>query len=217
VLSARTAYVAGFYESMRTRKRLQIFALCGSKEPELEFAGGTLDRLFTAPAMIRQMKEPQTLALKLMILVVIGTLATGLNLTISLQDTISLSWWGGGRAPHPGFAGWPTLAFEAAILSIVALWGGYKAETRGPLAINALIIASAALAIFGLVVYSRMAPVSDLRIPDDLRSRASQLFFAFVPELLAQLIAQMGVGAVVGRFLASDEPHLKGERPTAAP
>lgn len=87
------------------------------------------------------MKEPQTLALKLMILVVIGTLATALNLTISLQDTISLSWWGEGRAPHGGFAGWPTLALEAAIVSIVGLWGGYKAATRsGPLAIDTLII-----------------------------------------------------------------------------
>jgi len=158
------------------------------------------------------MKEPQTLALKLMILVGIGTLATALNLTISLQETISLSWWGEGRAPHPGFAGWPTLAREAATLSIVALWGGYKAATRsGSLAIDVLIIASAALAIFGLVAYSRMAPVSDLRIPDDLRSRASQLVFGFIPELLAQLIAQMGVGAIVGRFLASDEPRLKGD------
>lgn len=62
-----------------------------------------------------------------------------------------------------------------------------------------------------------MAPVSDLRIPDDLRSRASQLVVAFIPELLAQLMAQMGVGAIVGRFLASDEPRPKGERPTAAP
>lgn len=35
--------------------------------------------------MILRMKEPQTLALKLMILVVIGTLATALNLTISLH------------------------------------------------------------------------------------------------------------------------------------
>jgi hypothetical protein len=196
---------------MQTRKRLRFFAPCASKEREPEFAGETLDRLFTAPAMIRRMKELQTLALKLMILVVIGTLATALGLTITLQDTISIVWWGEGRAPHPGFAGWPTLALEAAILSIVALWAGYKAEARGPLAIDALIIASAALAIFGLVAYSRMAPVSDLRIPDDLRSRASQLFFAFVPELLSQLLAQMGVGAIVGRFLASDAPRLEGD------
>jgi hypothetical protein len=162
--------------------------------------------------MIRRMKEPQNLALKLMVLVVIGTLATALNLTVSLQETISLSWWGAGRAPHPGFAGWPTLALESAALSIIALWGGYKAATRnGPLPIDTLIMASAALAIFGLVAYSRMAPVSDLRIPDDLGSRASQMIFAFVPEQLAQLIAQMGIGAIVQSFLASDDPRLKGD------
>ena len=178
----------------------------------MESPGETLDRLFTASAMIRPMKEPQTLALKLMVLVVIGTLATALNLTVSLQDTISLSWWGEAKAPQPGFAGWPTLALEAAVLSIIALWAGYRAATRsGPLPIDTLIVASAALAIFGLVVYSRMAPVSDLRLPDDLRSRLSQLVFAFGPEQLAQLLAQMGVGAIVARFLASDAPPLKGD------
>lgn len=115
-------------------------------------------------------------ALKLMILVVIGTLATALNLSIGLQETIGISWWGAGRAPHEWF-GWPTFALEVTALSIVGFWGGYSTlGNSGKVPINGLLIVSSACAIFGLVMYSRMAPISDLRIPYDLRSRALQTF-----------------------------------------
>ena len=67
----------------------------------------------------------KTVALKLMILVVIGTLATALNLSIGLQETIGLSWWGAGRDPHEWF-GRPTFALEVTALSIVGVWGGYS-------------------------------------------------------------------------------------------
>lgn len=208
---------------MQTRKRLHFSATRRSQAQVLLLVGDGAGQIVycscydtadeRAPDPRAQVDDPRG----------DGTLATALNLTISLQETISLSWWGEGRAPHPGSAGWPTLALEAAILSTVALWGGYKAAARsGPLAIDALIIVSAALAIFGLVVYSRMAPVSDLRIPDDLRSRASHLFFAFIPELAAQLIAQMVSVPSSGGFSqatsrASKATNRKAERPTAAP
>lgn len=150
----------------------------------------------------------KTVALKLMILVVIGTLATALNLSIGLQETIGISWWGTGRAPHEWF-GWPTLALEVTALSIVGVWGGYSTMgNSGKVPINGLLIFSSAFAIFGLVMYSRMAPISDLRIPDDLRARALQNFFTLTPELLAQLTALLGVGAIA-RLFATNDPRLK--------
>ena len=47
----------------------------------------------------------KTVALKLMILVVIGTLATALNLSIGLQETIGISYWGEGRPLMSGLVG----------------------------------------------------------------------------------------------------------------
>ncbi len=152
----------------------------------------------------------KTVALKLMILVVIGTLATALNLSIGLQETIGLSWWGAGRAPHEWF-GWPTFALEVTALSIVGVWGGYSTMgNSGKVPINGLLIVSLAFAILGLVMYSRMAPISDLRIPDDLRARALQYLFAWTPEGLAQLTALLGVGAIA-RLFATNDPRLKDQ------
>ena len=150
----------------------------------------------------------KTVALKLMILVVIGTLGAALNLSIGLQETIGISWWGAGRAPHEWF-GWPTLALEVTALSIVGVWGGYSTMgNSGKVPINGLLIVSSAFAIFGLVMYSRMAPISDLRIPYDLRSRSLQDFFTLTPEALAQLTALLGVGAIA-RLFATNDPRLK--------
>jgi len=106
----------------------------------------------------------KTVALKLMILVVIGTLATALNLSISIQETIGISWWGAGRAPHEWF-GWPTLALEVTAISIVGVWAGYSVPGNcGKVPINGLLIVSSAFAIFGLVMYSRIAPISGINI-----------------------------------------------------
>jgi hypothetical protein len=160
--------------------------------------------------MIAGMKEPQSLALRLLILFVIGTFATALNLTIKLQVTIGFSWWTLGRAPH-SWLGWPTYALEATAIVVVGLWAGYRGmgPSKAPPSINGLIILSSVSSIFGLIVYSFMSPVTDFRITDDLRPFYSQLSFSLVAEALAEFTASMGIGAIAGRFLAIDNSRLR--------
>jgi hypothetical protein len=207
VLSLRTAYVAGFYETPWTRKRLRFSRRIVS-QAQASLAGCWLDRLFTRTAMIARMKAPQQVALRLVALVVISVFATALYNTMTLEETITVSWRGEAKAPDL-IAGWATFALGSLIGTIVGIGVGYRAADGSPrnlwLSTNTPIIASAAFTILGLVVYSQMTPVSDIRIPDDLRSRVFQNLFAYGSELMAQLLALMGVGATVRRFLASDE------------